>query len=776
MQTEARPEVTVIVTFYDEDVFLETAIQSVLVQPLNDVEVIIVNDNPERFGEDFFSAFGFPGSVRVIHHEQNRGLPGARNTGIKAARGAHIAFLDADDYYLPDGLANQLRAAKRSGADITHGQTILTIVNSLGGRLMAVDEEFMGAEAKGTYRGDDVVKMGFPIETCWSIVYRADFLRSKSVWFDEEQVKFEDRIFVIDSIKAAESLTVMGAPCRVWRKRGGSITTAKKSFGDQLLKLQAFEKCVRRWREEPNAGRFWELSEFARQSSQMISLSPTSPWSEAFGFSDSENDLRLTKLVSDFFRSIPITAEEVADVFDVNRRRYAPQRSGNSQVTAQDLYEFIDAVAREEYHVVRDLFDRAFALKTRQDISPLNPQRKPDKTVLFHFGLYETGSAHIQRQLDANRSLLQAHGVLFPKTGFGALGGGRSVRAGDLPGHQALAYALVEEKTERCDEFFHEVETSGCDTVLISPENASRPLAVSSLRGNRMKTLIDRLKSVGPCIPVVTYRRPDVWFESYYREQVGNGTGYAYQTPSEFLINNKQILDFGAVIETLEDACGERAIILPIEEGASAETDLSQAFLNGCGIQFDEDAFSIVDDVKNETACNAQLKVAQLVSSLVKDKQARNEILRTFYAQVEDSGQRGPLLTREERAEIINTFCGSSAGLFAERGLPLPHNEWLEAAAKEESPTVADIPQEYFQALRISSVLNGARPEAREPVPEPVMRRLRAQMEDRGKRAQQAMEVRHESEIAGFYNSNSWRVTKPLRSLMLEYRRIRGIE
>ena len=67
-----------------------------------------------------------PGPVRVLHHDHNRGLSAARNTGVAAATGGWIGFLDAADYFTEHGLARQVDAARAEGADITHANTYVT--------------------------------------------------------------------------------------------------------------------------------------------------------------------------------------------------------------------------------------------------------------------------------------------------------------------------------------------------------------------------------------------------------------------------------------------------------------------------------------------------------------------------------------------------------------------------------------------------------------------------------------------------------------------------
>lgn len=90
------PKVSVVIPCYNQGVYLDEAVISVLEQSWQDLEIIIVNDGSTD-GEtvDILSFYERP-RTRVIHTE-NRGLAAARNAGIAEARGAYILPLDADD-------------------------------------------------------------------------------------------------------------------------------------------------------------------------------------------------------------------------------------------------------------------------------------------------------------------------------------------------------------------------------------------------------------------------------------------------------------------------------------------------------------------------------------------------------------------------------------------------------------------------------------------------------------------------------------------------------
>lgn len=102
-------KISVIIPTYKNRGGLKQSIQSVVDQKYDNIEIIVVDDNGlgtsyQVKTQEIISAFP---SVIYIPHEKNRNGAAARNTGIKAATGDYIAFLDDDDLFLPDKLLKQ---------------------------------------------------------------------------------------------------------------------------------------------------------------------------------------------------------------------------------------------------------------------------------------------------------------------------------------------------------------------------------------------------------------------------------------------------------------------------------------------------------------------------------------------------------------------------------------------------------------------------------------------------------------------------------------------
>lgn len=112
MRSESRPLVSAITTFLNGKRFLGEAIASVLAQTYPNWELFLVDDGSTDGATDIAKAYAarYPDRIRYLEHEghRNRGISASRNVGLAAARGEYVAFLDADDVWLPEKLADQV--------------------------------------------------------------------------------------------------------------------------------------------------------------------------------------------------------------------------------------------------------------------------------------------------------------------------------------------------------------------------------------------------------------------------------------------------------------------------------------------------------------------------------------------------------------------------------------------------------------------------------------------------------------------------------------------
>lgn len=104
--------VSVVMPLYNAAAYIGAAIESILAQPIVVAEILVVDDGSTDDGASIAGAY--PG-VRVIR-AAHRGVSATRNRGIAEARGEFLAFLDADDLWVGDKLAQQLGVLAAPGA------------------------------------------------------------------------------------------------------------------------------------------------------------------------------------------------------------------------------------------------------------------------------------------------------------------------------------------------------------------------------------------------------------------------------------------------------------------------------------------------------------------------------------------------------------------------------------------------------------------------------------------------------------------------------------
>ncbi len=99
---------------------LQFCLDSLINQTIDDYEIIAVDDASTDHSLDVLRAYEkrYPHKIRVLSHEVNKRQGGAKNTGLKAARGEWIGFIDSDDWVTSDYYEKLLKKAEETGADI----------------------------------------------------------------------------------------------------------------------------------------------------------------------------------------------------------------------------------------------------------------------------------------------------------------------------------------------------------------------------------------------------------------------------------------------------------------------------------------------------------------------------------------------------------------------------------------------------------------------------------------------------------------------------------
>lgn len=97
-------KVSVVIPVYNVELYLREALDSVINQTLKEIEIIVVNDGSIDSSLEIIKEYESTDNRIIVINQENQGLSGARNSGLRIARGEYIYFMDSDDYISLDAL------------------------------------------------------------------------------------------------------------------------------------------------------------------------------------------------------------------------------------------------------------------------------------------------------------------------------------------------------------------------------------------------------------------------------------------------------------------------------------------------------------------------------------------------------------------------------------------------------------------------------------------------------------------------------------------------
>ena len=209
------PRFSVIIPVYNVKDYLSQCIYSVLDQTFQDMQIVIIddvsNDGSLAIAREFA---GKHPCIRLCEHTVNKGLGGARNTGIDAATGEFLLFLDSDDYLHPQTLEKLDAVISARKADIVEYCFQL------------VDEQ--GHDLSRTHCPETDVPLTRSVSACNKAI-RAQLLQG--IRFPEKQY-YEDYCTIPKVLMAAQCVASLDEALYCYRQRTGSIihdTNAEKN-------------------------------------------------------------------------------------------------------------------------------------------------------------------------------------------------------------------------------------------------------------------------------------------------------------------------------------------------------------------------------------------------------------------------------------------------------------------------------------------------------------------------------------------------------------------
>ncbi|MEU1433524.1 glycosyltransferase family 2 protein [Streptomyces sp. NPDC005786] len=247
-------KLSVIVPFYNVRAYAPDTLRSLRANTRNDFEFIFVDDCSTDGTLEILrrAEREIPGAV-LVAHERNGGLATARNTGIDAARGEYLTFLDGDDWVVPGHYERLLAAITRLGCDFVRTDHV-----QFTDRARTVHRVPHGLRDT-VLRPRDVIlpsDRSTPVDYAyaWAGAYHRRLADSGLLRFRDGLRTAEDRPWIWRLHREAESFAVVGLP-GVFYRRG--VASSLTQIGDvrQLDFIRAFDQVLEETSRDPEADR-----------------------------------------------------------------------------------------------------------------------------------------------------------------------------------------------------------------------------------------------------------------------------------------------------------------------------------------------------------------------------------------------------------------------------------------------------------------------------------------------------------------------------------------
>ncbi len=257
------PKVSIIIPVYNVEAYLEKCLDSAIFQTLQDIEMIVVNDESTDNSLHIIHTYAEKDPRIVVIDQKNRGLGGARNSGIEVAKGEYLFFLDSDDYIAPDTLETLYHHAQEHQLDlivfnytkVDEKGTPLTTTN-FGNAILSKEEAFRKIVSLKTS------------PQAWNKLYRRDLFIDHNIRYPEkflhEDLPVTYRLFwYTDQIGYIENSFYF------WLTRTGSIT--QKFTFDHINDITTSLLQMKQFLQEHQVFETYK-TEYIRGSMQMLNI------------------------------------------------------------------------------------------------------------------------------------------------------------------------------------------------------------------------------------------------------------------------------------------------------------------------------------------------------------------------------------------------------------------------------------------------------------------------------------------------------------------------
>lgn len=554
-------KVSVVIPVYNTGNHLIECLVSVLSQSLQDIQIIIVNDASTDHSSEIIHYYAAQDNrIEIVCHEKNRGLPAARNSGMRLVKGDYVVHLDSDDFWLDPLMLEKLYALsvirnsdtiKFNGYQYAHGK----IVN----KLTRAKENFNNIKFS-----ENNCLWNYP--SVWRYFIKTDFLTRNNIVFNESISIGEDQIFTSELLVKAERISVIDDKFYGYRISNHSLMRGKWEY-------RQFDEEVR------HSIIVAEIIKDNALALQKYTATKLTYWIKNViprAFEDISREER-----SQFFSQMRAFTDYIDCEHAVKQKSWGREAKILLDLLSRNDIDAINDRFISDIHSGLSIFTTA-AINKWPDAS-IKPELPPGTTrikgtIYIHAGTHKTGTSHLQQLLAKNQKQLNEDDIFYSEC----------ASAWEINCH-LLPISLIEKKSGFLgfpvmdpetiwQNIYLEYEKSGCTDLLLSSEFFSPEFTRDELPNlNKLKLLLGDND-----VKFIFYLRPQAErLESGYSQLVKSEVRALQCDFEEYLEKAKPALDYSWLLQAYANIFGQDTIIVrPYDREKFISGDISADFLH----------------------------------------------------------------------------------------------------------------------------------------------------------------------------------------------------
>ncbi len=254
-------KVSVLISPYNQEQYIDQCLESVMNQTLRDIEIIVVDDcSPDSTLAHIEAAAKKDSRIRVIRHEVNLGTGMSRKSAVLASRGEYIMFVDGDDWIEPDACERLFAKIRETGVDILHFGTVVENCANYSPQTIP-DVEADVAPYLGSMLAEPLITESFLNSRfqnyMWVKIYRGELIRTVYAEIDDGYYIYPEDFYHAFCL-LLRSRSYLGIEDRFYHYCYGRGLLGLWRNGLSLQNFQKYCNCADVWRAMQRRSAKWE--------------------------------------------------------------------------------------------------------------------------------------------------------------------------------------------------------------------------------------------------------------------------------------------------------------------------------------------------------------------------------------------------------------------------------------------------------------------------------------------------------------------------------------